>query len=344
MYQASGHISIPLVSELCGSFRMEDDLFHDSFPSLSEDFLQTVPDGVQPRASKTSLDTLGDLGDDTMAALLEPTVEVGPMHSSTPSRGQEVANEPCRRQDDTSKDFVSARRVLEERQEHGKAEVKTSPSFTGVRVKGFAKSDVKVDKSSLLKSLVKGEDIKVKPEQEKENFVAAKKILQGTEKSFEAKPIRGISSLAKSNTVVTNGVESKDKKEKVETTRKAKSEVKIPKLKTENIRKAEDVEDPNKLVNLHEVGPSKEVNGSRDISGTDVKEVSKLKEDVITAHTVEPVQAPSTPGLNPPVASSRLSMTGWGLPDCVVASYREKGVTSMFPWQVWYGMVWYDMI
>jgi DNA polymerase theta len=30
---------------------------------------------------------------------------------------------------------------------------------------------------------------------------------------------------------------------------------------------------------------------------------------------------------------AQLCMAGWGLPECSVDSYREKGIVEMFPWQ-----------
>ena len=33
------------------------------------------------------------------------------------------------------------------------------------------------------------------------------------------------------------------------------------------------------------------------------------------------------------VNEEQLLMSAWGLPECVVEAYREKGITAMFPWQ-----------
>ena len=44
------------------------------------------------------------------------------------------------------------------------------------------------------------------------------------------------------------------------------------------------------------------------------------------------IRSPSAVDNNPP-NQEHLQISGWGLPDCVVDSYHEKGIRSMFPWQ-----------
>ena len=326
---------------------MEEDLFGDSFPSLSEDFLQTSnSEAVKKRISRPSMEELGDatmaaivnnlelassrklmstsmdvVGDVTMAALVCPeATKEKPLHSSTPTLDRKsngvagsVGLGHSRALPQSVKEGHKEKLRVEElisTKKHISKEPENTRSRSSVTIVDQRKVHNKAGENP--PKVSRENDLVVTPPK----LVCKDHIRVASGPSTKSKRI-----LDHSNSGKPLGPKEVMKNPSIEKTHTdfvtARSLLgkELVLEESDNNHQERRVDNPKDFVSARRVVETAET-GDGEAGGSGEEGHVNIVKDCKAV-----------------VTESQLLMAAWGLPDTVVEQYKEKGITSMFSWQ-----------
>lgn len=315
---------------------MEEDLFGDSFPSISEDFLHTS-NLVKKSKTRASMEELGDdtlaamamvnnsglamtscnkltsttmevVGDVTMAALMCTEAAEKPLHSSTPTGGRRLGgsddlgvgkeNNLLGESVSTSEKKIKNNKLTYPPSRSSSPEIDLKKTGTNLKLCGLNPS----------------------------NSSSGKKLVSTPKKSIANNCTKDEIPSTKSTSVANQSksrkhLESYEQLSKLECRKKVSGDfVTARSLIDTGVKSQNKLEEINRPMGFVSAGS---------ISNKGVFE----KDNIEIVEVENSGKEESLMKVKTSVTDDQLEVAAWGLPDTVVDQYKEKGITKMFPWQ-----------
>ena len=312
---------------------MEEDLFGDSFPSISEDFLHTS-NLVKKSKTRASMEELGDdtlaamamvnnsglamtscnkltsttmevVGDVTMAALMCTEAAEKPLHSSTPTGGRRLG----------SSDNLGVGKesnLLGESVSTSEKKIKNNQLTCPPSRSSSPEIDLKKTGTNL-------KLCGLNPS----NSSSGKKLVSTPKKPIANNCTKDEIPSTKSTSVANQSksrkyLESHEQFSKLECRKKVSGDfVTARSVIDTGVRSQNELEEINRPMGFVVSARSISVKGAFEKDNIEIVEVENYgKEESLMK-----------------VTDDQLEVAAWGLPDTVVDQYKEKGITKMFSWQ-----------
>ena len=312
---------------------MEEDLFGDSFPSISEDFLHTS-NLVKKSKTRASMEELGDdtlaamamvnnsglamtscnkltsttmevVGDVTMAALMCTEAAEKPLHSSTPTGGRRLGSSDNLGVGKESNLLGESVSTSEKKIKNNK--LSYPPSRSSSPEIDLKKTGTNLKLCGLNPS----------------NSSSGKKLVSTPKKPIANNCTKDEIPSTKSTSVANQSksrkyLESHEQFSKLECRKKVSGDfVTARSVIDTGVRSQNELEEINRPMGFVVSARSISVKGAFEKDNIEIVEVENYgKEESLMK-----------------VTDDQLEVAAWGLPDTVVDQYKEKGITKMFSWQ-----------